>query len=294
MRQVSMELTENCNFRCIHCYMKMRENKSFKAMSFKNFCKILDWAKDNQVLFLTFTGGEPLLLSEFTQYYERAINESFIVSVLTNVSMLTETIIQSFRKYPPHNIEISIYGMSNTIYKMMTGNADVFYQVLSNIERLSDYNIPLTLKYVVTSVNYNEIPLFVAWAESHCIAYRLNVVNLPIQINNSSGWIDRSFRISHKQLVDLVVKYPSKIFILPVGSRAACDLGHLLHFTASGQIQGCPALPAKKCQTISGSDWDKLILDYVEIREKCMFCPAWERVESRAEISKFLYGISHE
>ena len=113
MRQVSIELTENCNFHCIHCYMKMRENRTFKAMPFEDYCKIL--------LFLTLTGGEPLLLSDFTQYYERAINEGFIVSVLTNVSMLTETAIQSLRKYPPRTVEISIYGMSNTIYQIMTG-----------------------------------------------------------------------------------------------------------------------------------------------------------------------------
>lgn len=127
MRQVSIELTENCNFHCIHCYMKMRENRTFKAMPFEDYCKILDWAKNNQVLFLTLTGGEPLLLSDFTQYYERAINEGFIVSVLTNVSMLTETAIQSLRKYPPRTVEISIYGMSNTIYQIMTGNGDAFH-----------------------------------------------------------------------------------------------------------------------------------------------------------------------
>ena len=291
MRQVSIELTENCNFHCIHCYMKMRENRTFKAMPFEDYCKILDWDKNNQVLFLTLTGGEPLLLSDFTQYYERAINEGFIVSVLTNVSMLTETAIQSLRKYPPRTVEISIYGMSNTIYQIMTGNGDAFHRVFSNIERLSDCNIPFILKYVVTSVNYNEIPLFIAWAESHCITYNLNIANLPIQIYNSSGWTDRSFRITHDQLVELSVKYPSKISILPIGSRAACDLGHLLHFTASGRIQGCPALPAAKYQAISGSEWDKLILDYVEVRDKCMFCPAWEQVENLAEISKFLYGI---
>lgn len=269
----------------------MRENRTFKAMPFEDYCKILDWAKNNQVLFLTLTGGEPLLLSDFTQYYERAINEGFIVSVLTNVSMLTETAIQSLRKYPPRTVEISIYGMSNTIYQIMTGNGDAFHRVFSNIERLSDCNIPFILKYVVTSVNYNEIPLFIAWAESHCITYNLNIANLPIQIYNSSGWTDRSFRITHDQLVELSVKYPSKISILPIGSRAACDLGHLLHFTASGRIQGCPALPAAKYQAISGSEWDKLILDYVEVRDKCMFCPAWEQVENLSEISKFLYGI---
>lgn len=294
MRQISIELTDNCNLRCIHCYLKMRECPTHKVMSFVDYCKILDWAKDNQVLFLTLTGGEPLLVSEFTQYYERAINEGFIVSLLTNISMLTEASIQSLKKYPPHTVEISIYGMSYATYHMMTGNGNAFNYVFSNILRLLDSNIPFTLKYVATSVNYNDIPQFVSWAESHRVTYSLTVANLPIQIQNSTDRIDKSFRITHEQLVDLSVKYPSKISILPLGNRATCDLGQLLHFTASGLIQGCPALPATKDQTISDVNWEELVRDFEKISNNCKFCPAWERIENHAEISNFLYGLSRE
>ena len=120
------------------------------------------------------------------------------------------------------------------------------------------------------------------------------VANLPIQIQSSTDRIDKSFRITHEQLVDLSVKYPSKIAILPLGNRATCDLGQLLHFTASGLIQGCPALPATKDQTISDVNWEELVRDFEKISNNCKFCPAWERIENHAEISKFLYGLSRE
>ena len=265
-------------------------NSCISAIPFDEYSKILTWAERNRVLYLTLTGGEPFLCSNFCLYYENAVLNGFVVSIFTNGSMIPDLAMESLCKYHPCVIEISMYGMSNKTYQMVTGNSSGFNQVVSNVRRLMENKIPIILKYVVTNVNIDDVQLFVSWTNDNKIPYRLVVANLPLQVANKPEKIDSTFRISHSQLVELSKNNPEKIAILPFGSRASCDLGRILHFDSSGKIFGCPTLQMSRGPICLNMDWSAIASEYTQFKDECIFCPAWEKVESREQISEFLYG----
>ena len=63
LHSIMLELTYKCNLDCFFCYndRKLQGHQ----MRFAHYEKLLDDLVDMQVLFLTFTGGEPLLNPDF-------------------------------------------------------------------------------------------------------------------------------------------------------------------------------------------------------------------------------------
>ena len=61
-----IEINDNCNFQCDHCYLGIKEKK---YMNFDLFKKIIDQLYDLGCLSILITGGEPLLNPAFKNMY---------------------------------------------------------------------------------------------------------------------------------------------------------------------------------------------------------------------------------
>lgn len=62
---------------------------------------------ENGTIYLTITGGDPLLHPDFCAIYEYAIKRGLIVTVFTNASLLTLDMLKLFVKYPPRRVEVT-------------------------------------------------------------------------------------------------------------------------------------------------------------------------------------------
>lgn len=104
----TIELTKNCNFRCLHCYIT---NKKDIFLEKEEVFKFVDQVVECGCLFLTLTGGECLMHPDFIEIYEYCIGKGCVVTIFTNCSLLSPKILNSFKKYPPKRIEITMYGI---------------------------------------------------------------------------------------------------------------------------------------------------------------------------------------
>ena len=94
------ELTSRCNFNCKMCYIHGKEG----------------------LLFLLLTGGEAMLRDDFAGLYEALAKMGFRLVINTNGSMVTDEILELFRKYPPVRVNVSMYGASDDTYARLCGN----------------------------------------------------------------------------------------------------------------------------------------------------------------------------
>ena len=65
------------------------------------------------VVFLLITGGEPLLRDDFPQIYTELSKLGFIISINTNGYLITDKILELFKKNPPTRVNISLYGAND-------------------------------------------------------------------------------------------------------------------------------------------------------------------------------------
>ncbi len=155
---IKCELTYRCNFTCRHCYCRLPQ-KSMLAnseLSFKEWDRILGESVDEGALFLTFTGGEPLLRPDFKDIWKMAKRRGLLISLFTNGSFINEKYVEFFQQWSPTNISITLYGATESTYQTVTGIPGMFSKVLANIELLQKANIPVSTRSIITKRNITE------------------------------------------------------------------------------------------------------------------------------------------
>lgn len=151
-----IELTYRCNLDCIHCYCKGSENRE-KELTMGQWKDIIDRIHKEGCLWLTFTGGEPFLHSDFLDIYAYAHKKGFLITLFINGTLLSSEILEFLSAKPPFLMEISLYATTLEIYEAITQTKDSFRKVIENIDKLVKTKIPLCLKTVVLKQNKDEV-----------------------------------------------------------------------------------------------------------------------------------------
>ena len=88
----TFELTSRCNFNCKMCYVHDADCSRDKPLELTaaQWIDIAEQAEKAGTLFLLLTGGEPLLREDFNEIYAAIAKMGFVISVNTNLSLLTE------------------------------------------------------------------------------------------------------------------------------------------------------------------------------------------------------------
>jgi radical SAM protein with 4Fe4S-binding SPASM domain len=151
-----IELTYRCNLACIHCYCKGSDDIN-KELTTNEWKKILNEIHKEGCIYLTFTGGEPLIRSDFLKLYSYAKKKGFIITIFTNGQLFTKEILDYLTKSLPYSIEITLNGITKNTYESITQIKDSFEKVMANIKDIKNRNLPLILKSNCLRQNKNEI-----------------------------------------------------------------------------------------------------------------------------------------
>ncbi|WP_294829325.1 radical SAM protein [uncultured Gemmiger sp.] len=185
-----IELTPRCNFNCIHCYLQ--EHHFEKILPYDRIVQILDLLYEKGILFLTLTGGEVLTRKDFLDIYVYAKRKGFLVEVFTNGYAITEEHIETFKKYPPLIVDISLYGACEKTYYEITGVKNAFERVISNLWKLNRAGIRTGLKAPILKNDEQEL------AEMKRIAAQMG---LPLALGyNLSPTIDGNEKTREHQV----------------------------------------------------------------------------------------------
>lgn len=152
---VHFELTPKCNMNCVHCYLQKHHH--FKEMSYERIIEILDILYNKGILFITFTGGEIFTRKDFLDIYMYAKKKGFLIELFTNGYSLSDQIIDTFKKYPPILIDISLYGACEETYFKVTGIKGAFNKVVENTKKLIEANVRVAYKSPIITLTLDEM-----------------------------------------------------------------------------------------------------------------------------------------
>ena len=172
----TLELTYRCNFRCRMCYIRMSDSQ---AKPFGRMRTVEEWVtmagqlRDAGVFYLTLTGGECTRYPGFEILYPQLVRMGFNVTIMSNAGSYTDSIRELFRKYPPGNVAITLYGGSNRTYENVTGDPDGFSKTVDNIRFLRSINVPVSLNFTIIRQNVSDYPLIAKLSHDLGIPYTL-------------------------------------------------------------------------------------------------------------------------
>ncbi len=154
-----MELTARCNNNCRHCYINLPVNdrQAKRAeLSLSEIEKIADETIELGALWCTITGGEPLLRDDFEDIYLMLKKKGVLLNVFTNATLIRDNHIRLFEKYPPRDIEITIYGAVKKTYDRVTRRPGSFDSFKRGIDMLSKAGIPFRFKAMAMCSTFGE------------------------------------------------------------------------------------------------------------------------------------------
>lgn len=176
----TFELTERCNLACNMCYVCHSPGNLLlkkKELPMNRWLEIAQQASDNGMIFLTLTGGEIFLRSDFFNFYLPLTKLGLYITLFTNGTLITDEIANRLADYTPSNISITLYAASEATYTKLTGASGSFIRCYKGIERLLKKNIPIELKTTITKENVSELSamkkLAYNWGLSLSVGFQL-------------------------------------------------------------------------------------------------------------------------
>ena len=170
-----IETTFRCNLRCAHCYVSQPAGARVAQddeLSLARLTRLLDELAEAGCLFLTFSGGEPLLRADFPDLYRHAIRAGLVVSVFTNGTLLNEATVDLFDEWRPDYVEVSLYGMTPATYERVTQVPGSYARCIAGIERVRARGIALRLKTMALTWNVHEMAEMERFTQSLGVPFR--------------------------------------------------------------------------------------------------------------------------
>ena len=149
---------------------------------------------------LLLTGGEPMLHKNFIEIYLYAKKMGLIVNINTNLSLMNDHILETFKLYKPGIIEISVYGYDDNSYEEFTHFSKGFQIVDENINKLLKSNINISLKTVLTKKSKNYIAKIKNYAIGLNVPFRYDYIIFP----KLDSTLPNPERCSPKEIIDVL------------------------------------------------------------------------------------------
>jgi radical SAM protein with 4Fe4S-binding SPASM domain len=154
-----LELTFGCGLHCQHCYTDCYNKPRYikNELDTRQVKYILDKVYNTGVIWLCFTGGDPLTRKDFLDLYSYAKDKGFIVTIFSNGYSMTDEIIRYFKKRPPFVLEITLNAVTPDLYEKISRVRGSFVNAMNGINLILKVNLPLKIKTQVTKENLKEI-----------------------------------------------------------------------------------------------------------------------------------------
>ena len=152
----TFELTQRCNFRCVHCYVLPNADPPANELTTADWLALAEEAAVAGCFSVLLTGGEPMLRPDFPEIYLGIRELGIHVMIFTNASKVSPRIIDVLRSAPPRLIETTVYGASPETYKAVTGRAEAYLEAMDGIARMREAGLPVALKTILMNPNKHD------------------------------------------------------------------------------------------------------------------------------------------
>lgn len=156
----SLELLPLCNLNCKMCYVRLSKQEMDAQGRLRTWEEWLDVArqmKENGVLFLLLTGGEPLMYPHFQELYLALKKMGMVLTINTNGTLLDEDWANFFAQHKPRRINITIYGSSEEMYRQLCQAPQGFEKAINAVRMLKERGVDVKIAGSATKANESDL-----------------------------------------------------------------------------------------------------------------------------------------
>lgn len=245
----SLELTEKCNIKCLHCYGNFHSDLNNEMPLDKAKKLLLDLSQVG-VQVIELTGGDITMYPYIIELIKYAIELPFQkIDLLTNGVAISDALMQLIiANREKIYVQIDIHSLNDDYLRWFTQAKVSSKQICNNVEKLVESGVNLRIATVFTSGNLAEIFSIADYVNSLGQIWGITPVeplgradysNAPLGLLLNS----KESKILFKNIEEIKKKYPKLLPEMKEGERANeynCGImtNHIV-INACGQIKIC-------------------------------------------------------
>jgi len=148
--------TRTCNLKCIHCYMASDAVKYENELSTAEGKKFIDDLAEFKCPVILFSGGEPLIRSDFFDLAQYATERGLRVTISTNGTLIDKATARKIKDLGVGYVGISLDGIGakNDEFRKQKGAFDA---ALAGIRNCLEINQRVGLRFTINRHNFAEM-----------------------------------------------------------------------------------------------------------------------------------------
>lgn len=155
--KIDLNVTNNCNFRCIHCCFTSGELQMDEFPS-KEIEKILRLFKTLGGWRIDITGGEPLMRKDIDEIVKIAKQLELKTELVTNGALLTREKLQKYKKMGLDGVAISLDGSNHKMHHKIRGvTPEIFERIIQTISESVELEFYTKINTVVFNSNLDNL-----------------------------------------------------------------------------------------------------------------------------------------
>lgn len=153
--QGHFEITYRCNHTCPYCYNAI--DPRHRELSTEECLRVVNMMADFGTLFLTLTGGEPLLHQDFFKIAYEAKRRHMAIRIYTNGYLIDGEMADRLKKLNPLELGISLHGADGPTHDRETRVRGSLDKLITGVRHLRERGLKVILKTPITNWNQHQV-----------------------------------------------------------------------------------------------------------------------------------------
>lgn len=153
---VAWQITNECNLACLHCIEESGPGKAFRdELDRDEVFRVIDQLLVNDVPYLSFSGGEPMLHPLFFDMVERVCARGAQLKIETNGHYLTPENCARLKTLGVKAVQVSLDGASHATFGRMRVHGQ-FDRTTAGLRNLHTAGVPIEINFSPARFNVHE------------------------------------------------------------------------------------------------------------------------------------------
>ena len=199
----TFELTGRCNLNCKMCYVHVDQKRiqqlGYRERTAEEWIDMARQVFEAGTFRLLLTGGEPILRPDFCEIYQAIAKMGFYITLYTNATLISPQIMEVLKRYPPHTLGITIYGVSSDTYKKVCGSSEAYDRMMEGLDKLLSLPSQIELRTTIIQDNLEEAAQIEKFIKSFGDRVTFNINQTVFQSGRNSIGNPAASRLSPEQ-----------------------------------------------------------------------------------------------
>lgn len=150
--QMTLVLTNECNFECIYCFRSARD-KWDNELTKEEIFDLIAQSAEFEVKYCSLTGGEPTLHPNFEAVVIRLLENDIYPYISSNGTNISDSTLENMRTAGLQTIQFSMDSAIRLVFDKMVGASGYFDKLIAAIKKAKDLEYIVRVKGVLSELN---------------------------------------------------------------------------------------------------------------------------------------------